>query len=50
MKDRWAIHDKLGEADNLLNDLIRSLKDEEEQKELIKLSIEIDKLMNKLVW
>jgi hypothetical protein len=49
MSDKWEIHNKLEEANHLLMEKIQEITDENELKEILKIQIEIEKLMYKLV-
>lgn len=50
MNDRWEIHNKLEETNTLLSEKIQKITDENELKEMLRLQIEIEKMMHKLVY
>ena len=50
MKDRHQIHDKLLEVNQLITEKLYQMKDKEEKKELMKMSIQLEKMMYELVY
>lgn len=48
-EDKWNIHNKLEEANQLIANELYKTKSEDEQVELLQMSMQIDKMMSHLI-